>query len=292
MTENPRVEKLKVPTPEMNDLLVWLVRPIGELERKFEGQYKEMKELVENCRKEAESLKEFIGDMKDQFDKFCVIPSKQENRISALESKLKFYDDVLNDIKELKEQDVQKAKKIDQCKEDFGKQQNDIVAIREVQAGLKRQANSQDHFCQDIQEKHRAFVELYNERQEAMKKDDHDLREELKDERVERKRLEDQFMSKHEMIQEKLKLFNQHLDQAQTQLAQADKDQALQCMNAVESVKKNLVENMMPRLVSLEKYQGEDDERGKALRYEVELVEKRCEKLATMVKELKAERGV
>lgn len=292
MTDNPKVQKLKVPTPEMNDLLVWMVRPVKEMEQKFEQQMVQMKECVKHCEVDTKNMKEFVADVKDQFDKFSVIPNRQENRISAIESKLKFYEDMVEDVKKNKDM-VQKMQQQQQdMAEEMKKQNQDLQDLRQKIGELHRVHNNLMHEVRDLDLQKEAIRAQMKEFQAEMKKDRHDADQAHKDMDAEMNRMKMQFKDADDLIMEKCKNLNQHMEQYNTQLREEDKNNLHKVMNAIADVKEVIVEELKKRIIDLETYKKGDEDRLKDVRYDMELLEKRCDKLATMVKEMKAEVGV
>lgn len=292
MSENPRVGKLKVPSEEMNDILVWMIRPMKEMEQNFGSQIKEMKSLVDLQIDRFKGVKEHQNHLDEQFKDFQSVPNKLERRISALESKLKFYEDMEREQKMMGEELRKHHNLLINAKDENDKIFNELLQFKENNKWIKSQIERHD---QVFYENYQNFEELKNafkEHQMKSKEDFFEMRSFRAEALEDKRKIAEEMNKKHDALQDKCKGFMQALDQLRNQLVQSDQDLSVQFMQAIESVKEHLINDLMSRLLNLEKIQKEEKEFFDNIGVDVKLVEKRCEKLAQLVKEIKAEMGV
>lgn len=102
MSEEPnRLKELGVPNSEMSELLMFLVKPVQDVDQKVEGIKKQFEERIAHAMRLIDNVMLKLDSASSNINKIATKPDKHEHRISAVEGAAKHVEPLMDDVKRL-----------------------------------------------------------------------------------------------------------------------------------------------------------------------------------------------
>lgn len=285
----------KLPDMEAGELLLYLVRPVQDLEKKFDKDMGAFKELVQSKAKFLEGFKEYMDELAQKVSKLENQPNKLEKRVNDLENQCQSYKPLPEELacekkkgydhKMLLDDHDNKLemvkKRLLEMAEDLKMRKCDVDAMKPLHD--KHDKMAEEHareLCNlwgNAQEA-KQFVELkFGDCQKEMNEMHRKFDNEVKD---------------MKMHQDDL---NRKLDQNMKEMMRCMEDLKKEMNLFRDGLKADMearMQDCQDRCGRLEQKLDREDERFQRLDHDMELLEKRCDKQGEKIKELKAELGV
>lgn len=287
------MDKKETSSQEASDLLMYLVRPLKEIEKKIEQQEKSLQSRIRNNIEQMDKCADEIARIDGKLSSLEVEPRKHESRIGAVEGKAQHVEPLLKEVRLLKES-VSKLQERCECIEEHSSDLRMLkrshldtekrMASHDINHRKKEEAIAKD--CEKLQQEFLKSKEEIFKRIENLRTASFQMLRELKEKFSKELKVVPSFQGKVEDVGRK---FESCFAQFEEKLNNSYHD----LLNKYDSLKQNLTytsDNMLQTVKDV-KFKVEKEEHNyENFQQQIEILEMRCEKMMTMIKKLQVEK--